>query len=51
MYADELTLEEPIQFRDDQRSMISESIILGMLLLIGVQSTSEDGYCAICSLA
>lgn len=51
MYADELTLEEPIQFRDDQRSMISESTLSRMYMLTGLQSTSEDGYCAICSLA
>ena len=46
-YADELTLEEPVEFRDDQRSMFRHLIIVAADCANPSQSTSESGFCDI----
>ena len=43
MYADELELEEPVEFRDDQRSK-SFVTFRGPINCLGTQSISESGF-------
>ena len=47
MYADELQLEEAIEFREDQRSKSCHGII-AVEVLTPFQSISENGYFATC---
>jgi hypothetical protein len=51
VYADELELDEPIEFRDDQRGklIVSCSLSLAVYPNILSQSALENGSCGICS--
>lgn len=48
VYADELELDEPVEFREDQRSTFTSNLPGPMLTWL--QSHWEDGFSATCSL-